>query len=68
MIDWNQDKTFEYGERMLFSPRARPDTKKYSELGTDINLIEDGVNLVGPFKFTSPVGAAESSSLIPRTA
>ena len=52
---------------MLFSPRARPDNKNYCKLSTDIDLVKDGVNLVGPFDFSSPIGTAKSSSLIPRT-
>lgn len=51
---------------MLFSPRVKPDAEKYSKSSTDIDLLEEDISVVGPFNFAPPIGAAKSSSLVPR--
>ena len=65
-IEWNDSDTFEYGERILFLPRAKPDSETFTKFSTDIDLLEDDVNLVRTFNFDIPDGAAKSSSIIPK--
>ena len=36
-IHWNKDGTFEYGERILYSPRAKPDVKCFSKFSAYFN-------------------------------
>jgi len=67
-IEWNENKTFEYGERILFALRARPDLKKFIKFNTDINLLDDNVKILGPFNFDTPVRITKTSLIIPRNA
>ena len=65
-LEWNDDDTFEYGERMLFSPCTKPDATLFIKFSTDIALQDDNICLVGPFNLAPPLGAAKSSALIER--
>ena len=64
-LSWNADGTFEYGERILYSPRAKPNLKNFSKFSVELDLTDDNVSLVGPFDFAPPAGAAKSSAIIP---
>ena len=66
-IVWNKDESFEYGKRVLLSPRAKPDAEKFSKFGTQISLQEDNTVLVGPFNFSAPIYPAKSSAKIDAT-
>ena len=48
-LDWLQDGScYEYGQRVLFSPRNKPDLKKYGKLSEDLNLSCEQTYLLGP--------------------
>ena len=64
-ISWNDDGTFEYGERMIFTPRSKPDPKKFIKFGDDLDLSDPSCLLVGPFYFSPPIGTSKSSSIVP---
>ena len=53
-ITCNKDNTFEYGTRVLLSPRAKPDQERFSKFGTYISFTANGTVLVGPFDFDTP--------------
>ena len=55
-MEWKNDEEYDYGKRILFSPRAKPDATKCSKLCTDINLHDKNIALVGPFDFAPPMG------------
>ena len=61
-LEWSSDCfTYEFGERILFQLRQNPNLQKYREVGTDIDLTKDGVNLAGPFSFDTKEGIAQKS-------
>ena len=63
-ISWNEDGSFEYGSRVLLSPKAKPDEGKFSKFGTLISLQENDTVLVGPFDFSTPIYPAKSSAKV----
>ena len=61
-LEWSTDHSvYEFGERILFQPRQKPNLEKYGKFGIDIDLTKEGVTLVGPFDFDTKEGIALKS-------
>jgi len=67
-LDWTTDDSYEYGKRILFQPRNKPDPRKYGKFGLDINLLEQDRILVGPFNFLEKTPSRPGKSFVPNDA
>ena len=63
-ISWNKDRSFEYGRRVLLSPKAKSDEEKFRKFGNLISLQENDTVLVGPFDFSTPIYLENSSAKV----
>ena len=64
-LDWLQDGScYEYGHRILFSPRNKPDLKKYGKFSEDLNLSCEQTYLLGPFDFMAKDSSTPAHSII----
>ena len=51
-LTWDKAKTvYDYGRRILLSPRLKPDLQKYGKFSDNIQLLDEDVYLAGPFDF-----------------
>ena len=67
-LSWSKDgKEFEYGRRVLLSPRSKPNLQKYGKFLDNICLLDDDVYLVGPFDFAGKDNSTPGTSIIPET-
>ena len=63
---WDDSCThFDYGRRILLSPRAKPDLSKYGKFRDKINLLDPNVYLWGPFDFKAKDSSTPAKSIIP---
>ena len=67
-LEWNEDGTYEYGQRVLFQPRTKPDLQQYAKFGTDVNLTEPSRAILGPFDFEAMRNKIPSKSIVPAAA
>jgi len=67
-LEWTNEDSYEYGRRILFQPRNKPDPRKYGKFGLDIDLAEPDRILVGPFDFLEKSTNRPGKSMIPNTA
>ena len=66
---WDKNhSSYEYGERILFSPRRQPDLQVFGKFGTDVNLSEASTILAGPFNFQPRDISTAAQLFIPKAA
>ena len=52
-LSWDESGSqFDYGRRILLSPRSKPDLSKYGKFSDNINLLDKNTYLWGPFDFS----------------
>ena len=65
-LSWNKDKTeFDYGRRVLLSPRTKPSLQEYGKFSDDICLLDEDIYLAGPFDFKKKDSSTPGQSIIP---
>ena len=52
-ILWENEDSYEFGDRILFGPTQKPDLALFGKFGTDVDFNEPNTLLVGPFDFVS---------------
>ena len=63
---WNESGSeFDFGRRILLSPRAKPDLSKYGKFSDNINLLDSNSYLWGPFDFKNKDGSTPAKSIVP---
>ena len=63
---WSKDGSeYEYGRRVLLSPRSKPDLQKYGKFSDNICLLDEEVYLAGPFDFAKKDASTPAKSVIP---
>ena len=48
---WDDEKNYEFGDRILFGSAQKPDLTLFGKFGTELNFNTPGNVLVGPFSF-----------------
>ena len=65
-LNWSNDGTvYDYGRRVLLSPRSKPDLQKYGKFSDNIRLLDENVYLIGPFDFAKKDRSTPGQSIIP---
>lgn len=63
---WNDSGSeFEFGRRILLSPRAKPDLIKHGKFSDNLNLLDRNSYIWGPFDFKPKDGNTPAKSIIP---
>ena len=64
-LQWDNSGTqFEYGRRVLLSPRSKPNLKKYGKFSDNINLTRPNTFLLGPFDFNKKDTSTPANSIV----
>jgi len=63
-LKWTSEDSYEYGKRILFQPRNKPDPRKYGKFGLDIKLMEADRILAGPFDFLAKTPSRAGKSFV----
>jgi hypothetical protein len=48
---WENDESYDFGDRILFGPTQKPDLTLFGKFGTEVNFNDPKALLVGPFNF-----------------
>ena len=64
-LNWLPDGSFyDYGSRVLYLPRNKPDLKKYGKFGEDLDLSCERTFLFGPFDFVPKDSSTPTQAII----